>query len=107
MHTLSKTSLAAACTSLLLPTAAADPFPGADAAIGQKLHARHCVACHASRFGSVDGADLYTRTQRRVNTAEALGRQIRFCTAQLNLNLFPEDEQHLAGYLNQHYYKFK
>lgn len=85
----------------------ADPFPGADVAAGQQLHARHCAACHAGKFGGVDGSGIYTRADRRVNTAAALTRQISFCTRQLGLQFFPEDELNLAGYLNQRYYRFQ
>lgn len=93
---------------LALATAAgAEPFPQADLAVGKKLHAEQCVACHARKFGGVDGSDIYTRFERRVTTPSALAQQITFCTTQLKLDLFPEDENHIAGYLNSHYYKFK
>jgi hypothetical protein len=71
------------------------------------MHAAHCVECHAKRFGGEDGSDIYTRFERRVTTASALAQQITTCTTMLNLDLFPEDEQHLAAYLNKHYYKFQ
>ncbi|QDF96716.1 hypothetical protein CJ010_09340 [Azoarcus sp. DD4] len=96
-----------ALLATLSTVASADPFPQADIAAGQKLHAENCVSCHARNFGGEDAAAIYTRADRRVTSAAALSRQISFCTTQLQLQLFPEDELNLAGYLNQRYYKFK
>ncbi len=87
--------------------ALADPFPGADIAQGKAMHAEQCIECHARQFGGVDGSDIYTRLDRRITTPSGLAQQITTCTTMLNLDLFPEDELHLAGYLNQQYYHFK
>jgi hypothetical protein len=39
-----------------------------------------------------------------------LGREaegeVAACNAALNLKLFPDDEEHIAAYLNEAYYKF-
>ena len=43
----------------------------------------------------------------RVTTPSALSQQVTTCTTMLKLELFPEDEHHLAGYLNKLYYKFE
>ena len=85
----------------------ADPFPGADLAVAKKMHSAHCVECHAKRFDGEDGSNIYTRFERRVTTPSGLTQQLTACTTMLNLDLFPEDEHHLAGYLNTHYYKFQ
>jgi hypothetical protein len=42
-----------------------------------------------------------------VKNASGLAQQITTCNAMLGNNLFPEDELHLAAYLNGQYYKFK
>ncbi|WP_341645157.1 c-type cytochrome [Thauera sp. SDU_THAU2] len=102
--------LRAAAAGLLAAAALsanANPFPDGDPAEGKAMHAKHCVECHARQFGGEDGTEIYTRFERRVTTASALAQQITTCTTMLNLDLFPEDEQHLAAYLNQHYYKFQ
>lgn len=100
--------LSLACTALALSTAAmAAPFADADIATGEQLHAKLCVECHQSRFGGENGTAVYLRPDRRVQSASALTQQITTCTTMLNLDLFPEDELHLAGYLNKHFYKFK
>ncbi len=98
--------LAAAGLGLALPVAA-DPFAGADLAAGEKMHDELCIACHVERFGGENGSAIYTRPDRRVSTASALTQQLTVCTTQLDLPLFPEDERHIAAYLNKHFYKFK
>lgn len=85
----------------------ANPFPGADPKAGHKLMEKaHCDACHASLAGG-DGSAIYTRADRKVKSAQGLLAQVRFCSTQLNANWFPEDEENVAAYLNQQYYKFK
>lgn len=93
---------------LALPASAlADPFPGADHAAAKEMHKQMCVECHERRFGGEDGSAIYLRPDRRVTTPSALSQQLTACTTMLNLDLFPEDEHHLAGYLNKRYYRFE
>lgn len=99
---------AVAILPLLLVNAAwAEPFAGADLVQGQRLHSQHCITCHARQFGGVEGDNAYLRPDHKVKSANALSQQITFCTSMLKLELFPEDELNLAGYLNNRYYKFK
>lgn len=91
---------------LFATTALADPFPDADLDAGEEMHMDLCVACHVERFGGDQGGNAYTRADRRVSSPNALEQQLTACTTMLNLDLFPEDEHHIAGYLNKHFYKF-
>ncbi len=91
---------------LFYTTASASPFADADLELGHTFHEDMCVACHAQRFDGEKGSSVYTRTDRRVQSPGALTQQLTACTAMLNLDLFPEDEFHIAGYLNKHFYKF-
>jgi mono/diheme cytochrome c family protein len=85
----------------------AAPFPKGDVAAGAKLFDEaKCNACHAQRFGG-DGSGAYTRPERKVKSADALIKQVRACVSQLNVQWFPDEEEHVAAYLNQKYYKFK
>ena len=87
--------------------AAADPFAKADAAKGQQLVAQgKCNACHVSLVGG-DGTGIYTRADRKVKTASGLLSQVRTCNTMLGTNWYPEEEENVAAYLNQTYYKFK
>jgi mono/diheme cytochrome c family protein len=88
-------------------SALAEPFPKADPQAGKKLFDdAKCMACHAQRFGG-DGSSLFTRAERKVKSADALLKQVRACVTQLNVQWFPDEEEHVAAYLNQRYYKFK
>lgn len=99
--------------SLTLPllfasgTAFANPFPDANLEQGEETHMAICVQCHMERFGGEGGSHIYTRADRRVTSPSGLTQQLTACTTMLNLDLFPEDEHHLAGFLNKHFYKFE
>jgi len=87
-------------------TATANPFPKADAQKGEKLvQESKCNACHVTIVGG-DGTAIFTRTDRKVKTAAGLLSQVRTCNTMLGTNWFPEDEENVAAYLNQTYYKF-
>ncbi|GAB6079311.1 cytochrome c [Hydrogenophilus hirschii] len=88
------------------PAAFANPFPDADLEQGKAYHEKLCVACHTRRFGGAEGSGAYLRDNRRVHRPEALTQMLTACTTNLGLDLFPEDEYHIAGYLNQRFYRF-
>lgn len=74
--------------------------------LGKPLHDKQCVACHAQKFGG-DGSKMYTRADRRIGSLAALQQRVAACSAQTNAGWFPEDEENVAAWLNQQYYKFK
>ena len=69
------------------------------------MTAKDCNGCHLRRFGDVPSA--YTRIDRRVNTPAQLKAQIAYCNSQLGTGYFPDEEEHIAAYLDLEYYKFK
>lgn len=73
---------------------------------GKILHDQKCVACHVQQFGG-DGTAVYTRTPRMVKDRAALGRRVAHCATQSGAHWFPEEEEDVAAYLNQQFYKFK
>jgi hypothetical protein len=96
-----------AATILLLPiSASANPFDKGDPRIGKVLVEKSCVSCHVSISGG-DGSELYRRPDRIVKTPSQLLSRIRVCNTNANAGWFPEDELHVAAYLNQTYYHFK
>ena len=101
MRTLTLTVLLALATT---PVSAAEPFANGDPKQGAAMTAKDCNACHVRRFGDVPSA--YTRLDRRVNTPEQLKAQIAYCNSQLGTAYFPDEEEHIAAYLNLEYYKF-
>lgn len=93
-------TLAALALMLPLATAAAP-----NAADGEKLVKQHkCEACHESKVYGPPGS-IYTRKDRRVTTWPKLKAQVEACNTMLNVGLFPDDEEHIATYLNEAYYK--
>ncbi len=90
------------CLSLLAPAALAAP----DAAAGKKLvEEKRCETCHANKTMG-DAKAIYLRKDRKVNNLQSLKARVALCNTELNLQLFPDDEEHIVAYLNQAYYKF-
>ena len=100
--------LVAGCLGLLMAgISAAAPFAQADPKAGKALYDKaKCDACHASLMGG-DGSKLYTRPDHKLKSADALLKQVKFCAAQVGAQWFPDEEEQVAAYLNQQYYKFK
>ena len=92
---------------LLALTGLAGPALAApSAAEGAKLvQEKRCEACHNNKTQG-DAKAIYLRKDRKVTSWEKLKAQVAACNSQLNLQLFPDDEEHIAEYLNQTYYKF-
>lgn len=99
--------LAAILFASLCTTAQAAPFAKGDAGAGKQTFDQHkCNSCHAGKFGG-DGNMIFTRKERKVTSPAALATQIRTCSTNLGLMLFEDEEENLAAYLNQNFYKFK
>lgn len=92
--------------ALFAATAHAAPFEKGDPKAGKALHDKSCTSCHVSMFGG-DGSEMYTRPDRKVKTPQQLAARISGCNANTGAGWFPEDEAHVAAYLNRQYYKFK
>lgn len=87
----------------MLPvTALASP----DIERGKRLHDKQCVSCHVERYGG-DGSQIYLRRDRIIRDRAALDQRVAMCNTMINAGLFPEDEENIAAYLAQRYYKFK
>ena len=86
-----------------LPVAA---IAAPSAAEGRKLvEEKKCEVCHHNKtYG--DAKAIYLRKDRKVTSMAKLKAQIAACNSELNLQLFPDDEEHIAAFLDQAYYKF-
>jgi cytochrome c5 len=82
------------------------PFRSGDAKAGKVLVERDCVSCHAKQFPA-DPDRMYLRADRRVKTAAQLLAQVQACNTNLSKHYFPDEEEHVAAYLNLQFYKFK
>lgn len=97
------------CALLLLAFAsiAAAPFPNADPKAGEKLfNEKNCNVCHIRKFGGT-GEEMFTRPNHKVTTLQKLSAQVAACNTNLSAGWFPEDEENVAAYLNEKYYKLK
>lgn len=91
-----------ALAAFLLPIA----VEAADPAQGKKLvEEKKCETCHQKKTMGDAGA-FYLRKDRKVSSMETLKARVALCNSELNLQLFPEDEEHIVAWLNQAYYKF-
>jgi cytochrome c5 len=73
---------------------------------GKAFVDRDCIGCHAQRFAG-DPDQMYLRADRRVKTPAQLLAQVQACNTNLGKGYFPEEEEHIAVYLNLEFYKFK
>ncbi|MEP6943231.1 MAG: cytochrome c [Betaproteobacteria bacterium] len=88
-----------------LAEGARDLWRSGDAKLGAPLVQRDCVACHARAFDG-DTTRIYVRPERKVKTPAQLAAQISYCNTQLGAGYFPDEEEHIAAYLNEQYYHF-
>ena len=94
--------------TVLLPflLACAQLAAAADPAQGRKLvEEKKCEACHDSKTMG-DAKSVYLRKDRRVTSIEKLKAQVALCNSELNLQLFPDEEEHIVAYLDEAYYRF-
>jgi hypothetical protein len=90
----------------LLVLAAPPAFAAGDATEGRKLVAeKNCEGCHASKTLG-DAKAVYLRKDRKVTSADKLKAQVALCNSELNLQLFPDEEEHVVAFLDRTYYHF-
>jgi hypothetical protein len=82
------------------------PFANGSPELGKPLNEKSCVGCHAGRFDG-DADRIYFRIDRRVRTRAQLLAQVGYCNAELGTGYFPDEEEHIAAYLNRQYYRFE
>ena len=101
---------AAIALAMLVPGAAAQtspvPFKAGNSDAGKALVEKDCVSCHAARYPD-DPGKIYTRADHRVKSPAQLLTQVQACNANLGKGYFPDEEEHIAAYLNLQFYKFK
>jgi len=91
---------------VFLSLAADSALAAPNAAEGKKLvDEKKCELCHHNKTLG-DAKAIYLRKDRKVTSWEKLKAQVAACNTQLSLELFPEEEEHVAHFLNQTYYKF-
>ena len=95
-----RTLLIAALLAPLAAVAAGDPAQGA-----RLVQDKKCEACHHNKTLG-DAKAIYLRKDRKVTSLEKLKAQVAACNSELNLQLFPDEEEHVVAHLDKTYYKF-
>ena len=91
-----------ALLAALVPLAAA----AVDPVEGKKLvEEKKCETCHHNKTLG-DAKAIYLRKDRKVGSMEKLKAQVALCNSELNLQLFPDEEEHIVAWLDQAYYRF-
>ena len=85
-------------TLLLFFTVLPGSALAADIENGNDLHFEHCTGCH--------GAEVYTRTDRKMRDLAQLGKQVRFCQNVVGVTWFDDEVDDVIEYLNATYYHF-
>ncbi|HET7728820.1 MAG TPA: hypothetical protein VFK48_02195 [Usitatibacter sp.] len=90
--------------ALLVPLGA---FAAGDAEQGRKLvEEKRCETCHHNKTMG-DASAIYLRKDRKVTSWEKLKARVALCNSELNLGMFPDEEEHVSEFLDKTYYKFR
>lgn len=93
------TKYAALLAGLLLATQSMADSGKGDPKIGKQLEGQHCSRCHDD--------SVYNKPGSKIKNSNALLARVRACNANTSAGLFPDEEAHIAAYLNLNYYHFK
>jgi len=86
--------------------AQSDAFPFGDAKVGKAVLEAKCSGCHIARFGG-DGSRMFTRPERKASSTASILAWVQRCNANIKTGLGAEEEESVAKFLNEAYYKFK
>jgi hypothetical protein len=89
--------------ALFIPVAASAAPAAAEG--GKLVQTHKCETCHQDKVYGPIGT-IYLRKDRKVTSWPKLKSQVAACNTMLNTGLFPEEEESIAAYLNETYYKF-
>lgn len=86
--------------------AQSNAFPFGDPKIGKQVLEAKCSGCHVKRWGG-DGSGAFKRAERKASSAQSLLAWVQKCNAGNQAGLNAEEEESVAAYLNEAYYRFK
>jgi mono/diheme cytochrome c family protein len=84
---------------LLIGLMAGSQASADDTVNAQALVEQNCTSCH--------GSEVYTRSDRRVDSLDALHSQVRMCEQNLGLTWFDDQVDAVSALLNREYYRFE
>jgi hypothetical protein len=67
---------------------------------------KDCIDCRGQPNGG-DSARIYFRGEHRAHASDPMLAQVSYCSSEIGASYFPEEEEHIAAYLNKQYYRFK
>jgi hypothetical protein len=73
---------------------------------GKSFKDKDCIDCRGQPNGG-DSARIYFRGEHRAHASDPLLAQVGYCSPEIGASYFPEEEEHIAAYLNKQYYRFK
>lgn len=91
--------------SLVMVGAAAGSPPAA-LARDEPPNQKDCAACDELRIDG-GGDRVHIRGDRRQRAHAPLLAQTNYCSAELGTGYFPEEDEHIAAYLNKRRYRFE
>src|SRR3954468_20605705 len=92
--------------ALLLLAFAAPAVTAAETDAGRRLvEEKHCETCHHNKTLG-DAKAIYLRKDRKVTSLEKLKAQVALCNSELNLQMFPDEEEQVVDFLDKTYYRF-
>jgi hypothetical protein len=77
-----------------------------DASERRAVNDKDCADCRPRRFDG-DMARVYFRGEHRVHAAGQLLVEASYCSPEIGASNFPDEEEHVAAYLNKQNYRFK
>lgn len=77
----------------------------ADFEHGKTLHNQNCISCHRDIMGGNADA-IYTRPNRRIESYDALVRQVSRCKDNLGMPWPEEEVLDVVEYLNKQFYHY-
>ncbi|MBK1705395.1 cytochrome c [Halochromatium glycolicum] len=88
-----------AALTLFLSSATVSQAIAEEGINAEALVQKNCTSCH--------GSEVYTRSDRRVNSFDALHSQVRMCEQNLGLTWFDDQVDAVTALLNEQYYEFE
>src|SRR3954462_12011807 len=92
--------------ALLLLAFAAPAVMAAETDAGRRIvEEKQCESCHHNKTLG-DAKAIYLRKDRKVTSLPKLKSQVALCNSELNLQMFPDEEEQVVEYLDTTYYRF-
>jgi cytochrome c553 len=86
-------------TVMMFLAASANAAVPGDGTEGKRLHDASCTGCHDT--------SVYSRKDHRVQSLDALKKQVEDCTHMAQKEFLPAERQNIVKFLNDQFYRFQ